>query len=281
MKSGECGSNAEPSEVHFSGRNVKFLGHLIDRDGIRPDPEKIATIVKMQAPTNISELRHYMSMINQLGKFTHKITELTQPLRDLVSKRNSWIRGLNQKDSFQAIKEELVKPSVLALYNPVALTKISADASSFGLSALICQKDVTTDTWKPIAHASRSMSDTEKRYVQIEKEALATKWACNKFSEYVLGRKFLIETGHKPLVPLLSTKNLNSLPPRILCFRLRMMIFHYSIVYVPGKTLCTADTHSRSPVDLQQEPTIQEETEFFAEAIVTHLPATESQLNKY
>ena len=125
------------------------------------------------------------------------------------------------------------------------------------------------------------MSDTEKRYVQIEKEAFATTWACNKFSEYVLGRKFLIEMDHKPLVPLLSTKNLDSLPSWILRFHLRMMIFHYSIVHVLGKTLCTADTHSRSPVDLQQETTLQEETEIFVEAIVSHLPATESQLNMY
>ena len=123
---------------------------------------------------------------------------------------------------------------ILALYNSVALTKISADAFSFGLCAVIHQKDFTTDTWKPIAYESRSMPDTEKRYAQIEKEALNTTWAFDKFSEYILERKFLIKTDHKPLVPLLSTKNLDSLPPWILCFRLRMVRFHYSIVHVPG-----------------------------------------------
>ena len=86
---------------------------------------------------------------------------------------------------------------------------------------------------------------------------------------------------HKLLVPLLSTKNLDSLPPWTLCFSLKMMRFHYSIVHVPGKTLCTADTLSRSPVDSQQETTLQEETENFVEAIVSHLLATESQLDKY
>ena len=124
------------------------------------------------------------------------------------------------------------------------------------------------------------MSNTEKIYVQIKK-ALATTWACNKLSEYILQRKFLIEMDQKLLVPLLSTKYLDSLPPRILCFCLRMMRFHYSIVHVPGKTLCTADTISRSPVDSQQETTLQEETENLVEAIVSHLLATESQLDKY
>ena len=71
-------------------------------------------------------------------------------------------------------------------------------------------------TWKPVAFASRSMTETEKRYAQIEKEALAVTWACEKFSTYIPGMKFLLETDHKPLVPLLGTKHLNSLPPRIL-----------------------------------------------------------------
>ena len=60
------------------------------------------------------------------------------------------------------------------------------------------------------------MSDTEKRYVQIEKEALATTWACEKFSMYILGHPFLIESDHKPLIPLLNIKHLDALPPRIL-----------------------------------------------------------------
>ena len=125
------------------------------------------------------------------------------------------------------------------------------------------------------------MSDMEKRYAQIEKEALATTLGCDKFSEYILGKKFSIETDHKPLVPLLCTKKLDSLPPWIICFRLKMMRFYYSIAHVPRKTLCTADTLSRSPVDPQQEKTLQEETETFVVPIVGHLPATESQLDKY
>ena len=70
--------------------------------------------------------------------------------------------------------------------------------------------------WRPVAYASKSMMETEKRYAQIEKEALATTWACEKFATYILGMKFLIETDHKPLVPLLGTKHLDSLPPRVL-----------------------------------------------------------------
>ena len=100
---------------------------------------------------------------------------------------------------------------LLAFYTPDAPTKLSADASSHGLGAEEQQK--TGGEWKPVAYASRSMSDTEKRYAQIEKEALATVWACDKFASYIVGLKFHIETDHKPLVPLLGSKHLDALPP--------------------------------------------------------------------
>ena len=105
---------------------------------------------------------------------------------------------------------------MLALYNPKAPTKISAEASYYGLGAVLLQQ--VEEKWKPVAYASRPMTDTEKRYAQIEKEALAVTWSCDKFLCYILGCHFDIETDHKPLVPLLSTKNLNNLLPRVLYF---------------------------------------------------------------
>jgi len=78
------------------------------------------------------------------------------------------------------------------------------------------QSGDTEPTWKPVAYASRSMSETERHYTQIEKEALATTWACDKFAPNILGKKIHIETDHKPLVPLLSTKHLDNMPPRVL-----------------------------------------------------------------
>ena len=74
---------------------------------------------------------------------------------------------------------------MLALYNPQAETKVSADASSFGLGAVLLQ--LNDQSWKPVAYASRSLTDMERQYAQIEKEALAITWACEKFSTYILG----------------------------------------------------------------------------------------------
>ena len=165
---------------------------------------------------------------------------------------------------------ELTRPVILTHCDSSAEAKVSADASSFSLGAVLLQKD--SDIWKPVAYASRSLPDTERQYAQIEKEALAAVWACEKFSEYLLGCTFLIETDHKPLVPLLG---LDSLSPRILRFRLRLSRFSYSIQHVPGKHLYTPDTLSCTPVSTadNRDKIFQKEAETFATAAVDNLPA--------
>ena len=219
-------------------------------------------------------------MVNQLGKFSPNIAELTKPMRELLSKKSTWLWGPNQDDAFQKVKSELASPPVLAWYDSSRDTKISADASSYGIGAVLMQH--IEGQWKPIAYASRSMTNTETRYAQIEKEALATTWAAEHFSDYITGRQVLIETDHKPLVPLLNTKHLDSLPPRVLCFRLRLMRFDYTVAHVPGTLLYTADTLSRSPqisaaVDKQQANNM----EVKIAAIASQLPVSSDRLEMY
>ena len=240
-----AGVTLNPSKCEFGKSQLKFLGHLIDQEGIRADTDKTSAITEMKPPTNVSELRRFMGMVNQLGKFSPNLADLTQPLRQLLSTKSIWLWGPAQDLTFANIKAELAKSTVLAPYNILAPTKVSAHASSYGLGAVMMQK--SNSVWRPIAYASRSMTETERRYAHIEKEALAVTWGCEKFATYILGKEFLIETDHKPLVPLLGTKHLDSLPPRILRFRLRLARFDYSITHVPGKLLYIADTLSRAP----------------------------------
>ena len=236
----------------------------------------------MKKPNSLSELRRFMGMANQLSKFSPHIAEVSKPLRELLSMKKSWLWGPAQDDAFDKVKQELTKPTVLALYDPQANTKICADASAYGLGAVLLQQHSDMH-WKPVAYASRSLSDTERRYSQIEKEALAIAWACEKFANYVLGKAIHLETDHKPLVPLLNRTNLDSLPARVLRFRLRLSRFDYSISHVPGKLLYTADTLSRAPVASTCSAHIQEEaqTEFFASALVSTLPASQDRLDEY
>ena len=204
-----------------------------------------------------SNHKHYLlsrslTMDKCLGKFSSHLAEISQPLRELLSPNNAWLWSPRHQVAFNAIKNELARPTVLALYNPLANLKISADASSFGLGAVLLQK--SSEEWKPVAYASCPMSAAEKYYAQIEKEALAVKWACEKFHElYILGNKFSTESDHKPLIPLLSIKSLDHLPPQIVWFHFRLDRYTYTIQHVAGKELHTADTLFELPSQTLKE----------------------------
>ena len=204
-------------------------------------------------------------MTNQLGKFSPNLANLTKPLRELLSKKFSWLWGPDQERAFHQVKEELTKPAILAHYDPLLETRISADASSFGLGAVLTQKN-TSGQWRPVAYASRSMAKVERRYAQIEKEALATVCAIEKFQDSIVGKRITIETDHKPLVPLLNTKHK----------------FSYQAEHVPGKLLCAADSLLRAPITTTQESRVlQLEAEQWIQAIVQSLPATQLRLQQY
>ncbi|CAB4004084.1 Hypothetical predicted protein [Paramuricea clavata] len=99
-----------------------------------------------------------------------------------------------------------------------------------------------------VYYASRTLSEIEKRYAVIEKKALAATWAGERFSDYITGLQFTLETDHKPLTTLFNTTELSKMPPRISRFRLRLMRFNPHVVYVPGKQQVAAGALSRAPV---------------------------------
>ena len=218
-------------------------------------------------------------MINQLSKFAPNLADDTKPLRELLSAKNHWKWDKPQGQAFERLKNILSSSEVLALYNPSLETIVSADASAYGLGAVLQQRQ-TDGKLQPVAYISRALTETEQRYAQIEKEALAVTWACERFQDYLIGIHFHIETDHKPLVPLLSTKSLDEIPLRVQRFRLRLMRYHYSISHVAGKELCTADTLSRAPVgspDCQSEK-LQKDITAYVNVVIDHLPATEKRL---
>jgi len=147
-----------------------------------------------------------------------------------------------QKTAFDRLKELLESPEVLAVYDVRRPTTISGDASFYGIGAVLLQKDEDGNQ-RPVAYVSRTLTSSEKNFAQIEKEALAIAWACNRLQNFLIGKEFVVETDHKPLVSILTTKFLDDLTSRLLRQR-----FHYSVVHTPGKNLVVADLLSRQPV---------------------------------
>ena len=269
------------NKCEFSKKQIKFLGHVISEKGIEADPEKTKAIQEYPRPTSVTELQRFNGMVNQLAKFLPNLATINEPLRQLLKKSQQWLWDQPQEDSFQTIKGKLVSTDVLAHYNPNEKCIVAADACRDGLGAVLLQID-PSGYRRPIAYASRSLSDTEKRYAVIEKEALAATWACEKFQDYILGTSFTLETDHRPLVPLLSSTDLSKLPPRILRFCLRLARYSPEVTYVQGSRHYTADALSRAPVSspMEDDFSFVEEVEAFQEANFKFIPATERRLEE-
>ena len=180
------------------------------------------------------------------------------------------------------MKEALRRPPVLAAYDVSRPAIVSADASEHGVGVVLTQ--IQEDgTRRLVAAASRSLTDAEKHYAVIEKEALAVTWALEKFSRYVLGLADLkVETDHKPLVQLLGMQELAKLPARIMRFRLRLMKYSFTISHVPGKENVSADALSRYPAGGPNAAEVAqvEQTESFVSRLV-QLPATDVRQAKF
>lgn len=269
--------NEDKCEIGVS--ETKFLGYFISKNGFKPDPDRIKAISQLKSPTNVSEVRAFLGMINQFAKFIPNLSERIRPLSQLLKKNNEWIWDEMQETSFSSLKSILQSDLLLHMFDFKKPTKISTDASSFGLGAVLLQ-ETELNSWRPVAYASRTLTETEQRYAQIEKEALAVVFGFERFQDFVRGLRVTAETDHKPLIPLLNQKELHSLPPRILRFRLRLMKFDFTMVYVPGKHIGLADTLSRQPLieGPNKDELSPEEVYEYVQSIADTLPASESRI---
>jgi len=129
------------------------------------------------------------------------------------------------------------------------------------------------------------MTETERRYAQIDKEALAITWALEHWAEFLIGMRFKVETDHKSLIPLFSTKLIDELSVRIQHFRMRLLRFEFAIAHIPGKLLYTADSLSRSPHESKAHESkswndLHYEVEGYVNAVLVTLPASDQRLNE-
>lgn len=260
---------------------VSFLGHVISKSGVKIDPSRIEAICQFPEPTNKKEVQRLLGMINFVARFIPNKSEILEPLNCLLKNDFMFVWDKPQQESFQKIQELLSKAPCLAFFDPSKQIIVSADASCYGLGSALMQLDPVTNERELVAYASRTLTPTECRYAQIEKEALGLTWACEKFQEYLIGISIILETDHRPLLQILQTKYLDELSPRLQRFRMRLMRYDYTVMYTPGHKLHVADTLSRSPLQTKSEcEELHLEVESFVRLIVKNLPIKDNFLKK-
>ena len=235
-----------PKKCEFGLTEIPVLGHVISSKGIQPDPVKTKAIQEAPPPANVAELRSFLGVCGYVSKFIPNYAELVEPLRRLTRQSITWIWGKEQVKSFEELKRALSDEPVLACFKLDCPTVLVTDASPAGLGGVLLQEQ-TTGERKPVAYISRSLTPTEKRYSQIDREALACVWAVERFHNYVFGIEFELLTDNKPLVSLLSLNCQKLLPPRIQRLAWRLHQYRYKINHIEGK-MNIADSFTRLPL---------------------------------
>ena len=192
----EKGIKLNRAKLETKVESLTFMGHRISKDGLSIDPSKVSSMRGMEEPCSLETLRRFLWMVNYLAKFLPNITELINPLLNLLKKEVPWNWSSSQQKSFDSVKEAITTAPVLAYYDPGKPLTLENDACEYGIGSALLQGG------KPFAFASRSLSDSERRYAQIEKEMLAVTYGLEKFHHYTFGRQVFVVTDHKPLVSI-------------------------------------------------------------------------------
>ena len=240
-----AGSTLNSSKCEFGLNELVFYGHKLTSQGVRPSDVKIAAVQGAVAPTNVSEVRSFLGLVQYCSRFIPNLPTIAEPLQRLMRKNVHFAWSMEQQKAFEKLKKCLVCAETLAYFDPSCPTRIIADASPYGLGAVLTQ--CQQSQWRVIAYASRSLTDVERRYSQTEREALALVWACERLNIYVFGKKFELVTDHKPLQFIYSTTSKPS--ARVERWVLRLQAYDFEVVYTPGKSNiadCLSQLQARS-----------------------------------
>lgn len=269
----EVGMKFNMSKSKLNKQSVTYMGHLFDAQGMRPDPNKITAIVNMSKPNNTKELSRFLGMLTYLSPFIKNYSEKTKNLRALLKKNVVWQFNDIHKEEFKNLQNIITKAPVLAYFDENEKLILSCDSSQSAVGAVMLQNN------KPIAYASATLTDSQQHYAQIERELLAIVFGCLKFHQYIYGRKIIVHTDHKPLVPLFK-KSLNKIPPRLVRLMLKIQQYDLDVIYVPGKKMYISDTLSRAPLP-ESMYELNKNVEVHVGVLISSLEISKDRLNKF
>lgn len=250
--------NIKFNQAKFQYRisEVKYLGKIISKSGIKCDPDRVEAIRCMEAPKNKKDLQKLLGMVNYVREYIPDLADICQPMRELLKNNVVFNWQEPHERCLNVIKEMIMNAPTLQIFDPVEHITIETDASKFGLGCCLMQKG------KPITFASRSLSDAEINYAQVEKELLAVVFACRKFHYYIYGRNITVRSDHKPLIEIMK-KDFCKIPSaRLQRLKLSLIKYTMNLIHVPGKYLYVADFLSRYYNKTDQSCEIEDLNEF-------------------
>jgi len=195
----------------FGIKQIEFLGHLISGKGISILPSRVSAILNFPTPKNKESLMQIPGSLNYVSKYLPDKSHILAPLNSLLQDNIPFEWKESQQKAFEKIKNLLAKAPTLAHYD---YQKNIIHASSYGLGSALIQEDREKKR-EIVTYASRTLTGSERKFSQIEKEALALVYAAEHFKDFITGISIILETDHKPLIQILQSKPLDELTPRL------------------------------------------------------------------
>jgi len=182
-----------PDKCKFCVDKLKYLGHIIDREGIRTDPEKVSAVADWPEPRTVKQIRQFIGMASWYRRFIASFSEIAAPLTRLTKKNARWTCGTEQAEAFRTLKAKLVSATVLACPDFTKRFVLQTDASTSGLGAVLTQQH--EDGERVIAYASRTLNTAERNYTATELECLAIVWGIRRMK---LSGRLRLHSNNRP-----------------------------------------------------------------------------------
>lgn len=247
-----AGLTLSREKSQFCRSELRYLGYVINGSGLLVDPEKIRAMLNIPTPKSTSEVRRILGISSWYRRFVKDYATLVAPLTNLLRKNKRFEWSEECERAWVSVKECLVTAPVLAMPDYEREFVIQADASNFGIGAVLTQN--FDDGERVIAYLSRSLSRQERNFSTTEKECLAVLYAIEKFRPYIEGSHFTVITDHFSLLWLNSLQNPSG---RLARWAVRLQQYDFTIVHRKGKDHIVPDALSRSvPVIETAQPDI-------------------------
>ena len=238
----QAGLKLKPEKCVLLQKSVKFLGHVVSKDGVATDPDKTRAVADWPVPTSVSEVRSFLGLCGYYRRFVRDFATIAAPLNALTRKNAKFVWSSDAQRSFEALKVALTSPPVLAMPQDQGEFILDTDAAQASIGAVLSQ--VQAGEERVVAYASRTLDRREQNYCVLRRELLAIVFFLKHYKQYLLGREFRVRTDHAALTWLRKTPDPIGQQARWLEV---LEEFNFTVEHRPGKQHANADALSRRP----------------------------------